>query len=859
MAYNLFCRGYFNSIAIDNQNEYQLDIFKKDYDGDPINITFGANPVIHQWQDDDPQKPIKGSSITISIINEGNISLDDFYSNEDNTFQVILYKIDFAEELIFKGFVSQDDCSEILVDYNHEIQITATDNLGILKDFTFDQASVKFGQDILETGLDIQTVTNGVLNYIKVNESYSGDYTKILAGSKISISGGTYFDGVYTVLNIEPDLTLGFIIQVSESVGGNSPSTLCNLGFTIPYDISSFLSIKEILRLCILSTGIELEELRVLSRIKPYGKDRWIDDTYIDCNSYLKNNTQYENCYSILEDLMKRFKASLFQAYGFWYIVRIGEYSMCNDYTTDTQFVHRYDATSDTYEYINSGLENRNLFIDINMAENGILKSLLRPYNYIKEKFDYSFKDNLLKNGDLTILGDLIGSYSSGLPGTGTIYYYTAPYWEINTDISRPSSTVQIVVDTDQFGNEIERYLEIKFSGTPSATIAQQESYLITNKIAVKKGDVIKVSFDYEEGWFAADGTNYSKTFYHYIQAQDLSVQKVNFDRGYGYPNNGTWTPDGMALLNLSEGTLPNLKTFTYTTDPAPIDGEFNFALNVLGSDDLAYTTQYKNLSVQIISTQIGKSIIGHTHKTICNLNIKNNSEEDIALDFSPSQAINGTLFTDEGYGVIRNIAELWDYEGTCETEYVDLAIVSGVEHPVTGWFGIMLTVPTPDGLSWENYPTGTQFIISGGTPIDGTYNVDFMSSFLGVFYIMALTEITTWWAGEATFTFNKPFQALKLGQHTTFEQMYLRWKTRPKLDLNILSVMGNGSNFFGPLHLIKHYAIQDIIFFLGSISINYRNDSAECTLYGLVNETEKRNDLEAVSSYEFDYIYKNA
>ena len=81
--------------AIKNEVKELLWEIKKDYDGDHINITFGTNPVIHQWQDDDPQKPIKGSSITINIINEGNISLDDFYSNEDDTFQVILYKINF--------------------------------------------------------------------------------------------------------------------------------------------------------------------------------------------------------------------------------------------------------------------------------------------------------------------------------------------------------------------------------------------------------------------------------------------------------------------------------------------------------------------------------------------------------------------------------------------------------------------------------------------------------------------------------------------------------------------------------------------------------------------------------------------
>jgi len=866
MGYNLFCRGFFNSINNNNPNEYQLDIFKKDYDGDYINIIFGANPVIHQWQDDDPQKPIKGSSISINIINEGNISLSDFYSNEDDTFLIVLYKIDFAEELLFKGFIIQDDCSEIMVDYAHEIQLSATDNLGILKDYTFDQAAIKFGPYATNFGLDIQTVTDGVINYIKVNETFIEEYTKIRAGNKIEITGGTYFDGIYTVLNVFANGTSGFSIQVEESVGGNSPSTLCNLTYQIPYDISSYLSVKEILRLCILSTGIELEELRVLSRLKPDGKDRWIDDTFIDCRSYINNNIYYD-CYKILEDLMTRFRSSLFQAYGFWYIVRIGEYSLCNDYTTTTQYVNRYDAL-DNFNFLVSGLEERFLNIDTNMAENGVIKSLLRPYNYVRENFNYNANQNLLTNGDLQQLGNLITSYTSG---SNTVYEYEAPgfdyYQSNNTQIKY---YIRIVFDANN--NESERYLVLQ---TIDSDIIAFNDAIISKGIYLSKGDIVTIKYNtrLSRSWFGENKSQINRPFvfdpaisyalyigysnYPYLTTSELEV-------------NGCWTTGGNVInYYLTTEDTAQWRSINIISQPAPFSGIFYLPLSFFGNQDMDNTqTHFNNLSVNIssvVNTQT--NIIGHFHKTICNTNIKNYDEIDIKLDDSKSNSISGTLFLDTDTNDIRDRTLKWNYEGTCERVFNNVEFYYGYEHPIAGDNVIFIPgANLPSDFNVNDYPYGSEFTITNSTNgSNGTYTVNFIEAITFVppyinYYVWTVESQPSVSAlGTGDFEFNGIFQAKPLGQLITFEQMYLRWRTRSKLDINIYSIMGNSSQFFGPLHILKYYGLQDIIFFLGSISLNYRTNSAQCTLYGLIDENEKRSDLEAVSSYEFNYLYENS
>ena len=102
------------------------------------------------WQEDDPLAPIKGSTLTINLTTSGGLSLLDFYSDNDNEFNVKLTGDDVSGTPItlFDGYILQDDCSEVQVDFIHTITLTASDNLGTLKDITLDRANLLFGDII---------------------------------------------------------------------------------------------------------------------------------------------------------------------------------------------------------------------------------------------------------------------------------------------------------------------------------------------------------------------------------------------------------------------------------------------------------------------------------------------------------------------------------------------------------------------------------------------------------------------------------------------------------------------------------------------------------------------------------------
>jgi hypothetical protein len=873
MPYQLKYTTRFQALK-ENGNIYELNISVKDYEGDSQQIILGENPVVQNWQDDDPLKPIKGCVLDINIVNNGTLSLDDFYSDEDDKFLVSLVHIDGIDELdskeLFQGFIIQDDCSEILVDYNHYIQLSATDNLGILKNSTIFDASINAGEEENIFGLSISGSFDGTNNSLIINSTaYEYPFTKILPTSKITITNSAIHYGTYTVLSVEPDATIPQIkIVVKEQIAALAVETGCTLTFNLPVDLSQFLSLRDLVRMCLFQTKLILP-LKVVASLKIKDENRWLDDTYIDGSS-LNQNGNYINCYDLLESLMIRFNACLFQSTNYmsivfgnnasWYIVRFVEFPLCQDYTDAKIYSSKYDTNIDFIEYY-----NENHFIEYDgtkQIETGAIKSFQRPYNYTLEKFNYNFKNNLLLNGDLLTLGNLVFASTNN-----TVLHYLAEYWQINNDISRPIEEVYIYISNDysSINGLTENYRFLRIDGTLNSTIAQQEQYLITNRIKIKRGDVLSVSFDYKTNFPNTLSSDYSKTFYHYLETEDNTKYKVNWNKPQ--TTNGSWDQNGYIILTIPEDTNPinYWQTYQYKTFPAPEDGEFVFSLNILGSDTGNFTTDYRNISILINEIEISKKVIGHTHKTLANNLIKNSLEKDIDFDSSPSYSIFNTLLDNPEH----NIATTWDYGMNCEKLFDNVAFYFGSEHPIAGDRVILITYDNvPSGFNINDYPPGTQFTITNSTNgANGTYTVQLIEF---ITFVPPYTNLYIWTVeaqpfteafGSGDFTFTESPKTGSLGELTTFENLFLRWKPRIKIDCNLITLNGSNSNDFilSLISLIKINGFPYLLFLIGSLSIDYKNDIAKCTLYGYINENESIEDLEKVSSYEFKYLYKNS
>lgn len=122
-----------------NDNINRLDILDSELLSDDIKpLKGGATPLLHEYTTDDPFAPVKGSSILVQYANEyDETPLIDFYTENDQRFKAIWYQNGVIR---FIGFLAQDDCNEGLSSHSKINTLSFTDNLGLLKNVSYDQA-----------------------------------------------------------------------------------------------------------------------------------------------------------------------------------------------------------------------------------------------------------------------------------------------------------------------------------------------------------------------------------------------------------------------------------------------------------------------------------------------------------------------------------------------------------------------------------------------------------------------------------------------------------------------------------------------------------------------------------------------
>jgi len=98
-----------------------------------ISLTAADNPLQLSVIDNEesPFKVIKSTQLVIRFLSDYNVSMSTFATGDDNQFYVEAYN---QTEFIFKGFLAMGDMREAYMPVPNVIELTATDNLGILKD-----------------------------------------------------------------------------------------------------------------------------------------------------------------------------------------------------------------------------------------------------------------------------------------------------------------------------------------------------------------------------------------------------------------------------------------------------------------------------------------------------------------------------------------------------------------------------------------------------------------------------------------------------------------------------------------------------------------------------------------------------
>lgn len=633
---------------------YRLDLLLKDYTGGTsTNIKLDPE-IIQEWQDDDPKTPIRGCTLKIKVIANdpfyNAVNFLDFYSDEDDTWKAILKRTD-TDETLFIGYLLQDDCSDICIDYTHTFNLTFSDNLGLMKDISLLQAARAFPNTDTFSSITVYSFIGNDYSIFSMDSRWG----ILNIGMSITIySGG--LAGTYTVIDRGYDAILGWFIRTAELVPTTYTVTDDIDYFYFTEGITGYQSFKNIFQMLIYSTGIKIP-LNVMTKLVPVGgtTDDLLRDTFIDVNTFLKND-EWMNCYDILELICLRFNACFFQAHGQWYFVRWDELYRYTTFAGATYQGNAYNAD------MNVSTITRNIvafdFLSGNDMETGTMKSIIRPDLFVRETFNYVQPESLLCNYNMQDLGALIQQYNSGLY---TIVEYSLNSWYDGPFSPIPDRFIRITIDNDSTSRTYKQELDRNIIIVNSTGSAPQSAK--SCDIPLSKDDSIEFNFSFRTSVHQAGPVN-----------TIFAVSITDGTTTYYVQNNGSWaTTLGFIYSTPNGGDTFDWQSVNIISNPAPINGIVNIYLAEAtpnGGTPSADETLYKDLTFNItyLINDSGK-VIGHTHKTEQFLNLKKNNDKEIFIDDAPRNSIQGSLYLSSYTSLLRDRTVIWHYPGGLPVE----------------------------------------------------------------------------------------------------------------------------------------------------------------------------------------------
>jgi hypothetical protein len=648
-TYGLKYQTQFTSESDDNNAEldYTLKFKRKDYTGEVATLIGSETTVIQKCTTDDPFAPIKGQSLSISILNKGeSLPITTFQSDADDDWMVELWQ---DTNLLFIGFLVQDDFYEQMIDYTHAIQLNANDNLGLLKGVVLSDASVRRSYNVTYLGVVL------LPSIIYVYTEDDAFYPQI--GNAFEVAGTIY--------------TITSVLYGTQTISGNTINwaigvtpitpvyalTTGTVYLTGEINLLNKNSLLSIIAVCLGQTNLELIT-NFFFNLYEYRQDNTVlsfDQTLINSQVFISGDT-YQDCYSALEKILKTFNCSLFQANGQWNIINWHEAvpKISWSYANNAIPAFIYD---ETWGAIGTTVLDNNFNIgrapQLSRPITGLTQGALRGYKFTKRKFDYNQPKYLLKNYDLQEVGALLRQYVSGL---NTIYEYVATSWEEDLNTPVTERFIRVIRETGS-GTELDRCLVVKGSGGVNDPTSVQGI-----PFEISEGDKVLVSFTYH----TADSQAGAGTTVFGVRLYD-GVSDVYVDDP---PPTGTggWGSLGYNYLYPVGSNTNQKQVVEIQSAQAPFSGLLYVYLAQADAIGPVTETWYRDIRVEYqpyIADQV--KIIGQVHSQTRTDGPKLFSEQDIFIDDTPRNSINGTLFLTTKTSLISDRTTYWRYPATAD------------------------------------------------------------------------------------------------------------------------------------------------------------------------------------------------
>lgn len=622
------------------EKTHTLQFLYKDYAGSAITITGGSVTVLQKCTLDDPTSPVKGQSLDIRLINAGNLPITSFYSDADDDIQVKL--LDENNNILFIGFLVQDDLSESKVDFQHEISLSANDSLGLLKGVILSDAYLKIPFD--ETII----CTNGPLDQILISTSNTA--FNPVVGQIVEVQGVEYtITAISTVPITIGGRTFNFTLTVTPSVAApivvSEHETIYLTGHLNLLLRNSLLSM---IGSCLFSTNLPLITNIYCGILETHNDPTKsaFDQILVDSQNFINGET-FDNCYTVLEKILTAFKCTLFQTNGQWNIVHWPELKMFPNgqipgYQYDEHLILLGGITLNSN--FNVGPEPQ-----LTRPIYPLMEYSYRGYKFVRKTFNYKQPKYLLENYDFMRVGALIREYQYS---SFIFKEYVAVAWESGYGTFTAERFIRVVYDL--IGNEVQRYLVLK------GLVFDDPRAVQSMPFEISKTDKLKVSFSFRT----------TETPYNTIQFAVAALQQFPFAPGPNVnyvqntpPGNGEWlTTVGFAFS--TSGTNMTWNGVSIESSGIPYDG-LGYVFLAQGNLHATATTEthYSDVRLEYIPfINDSTKIIGQIHDDSQDINIKNNSNTIIHIDDAPRNSIAGCLFLTTKTGLLQTRTSRWGY-----------------------------------------------------------------------------------------------------------------------------------------------------------------------------------------------------
>lgn len=810
---------------------YLIEIYKKGYSGNFKNIKGGANPVIHSYSTDDPYSPVKGSSLKVSLIGEGNLSISEFAGASDTDFMVKFY---WNDQLRFIGYQVLEDFSDEAVDFNHELVLAFTDNLGILKDVSLLDAARRFGTS---------TVYTSSLNLIGRAADYRFQIQKSLADFPVAVGDtivveitepeGAPYNGTYLVTGFSeaPSGTVTIVevatfISLPLAIYLDFPGTVTLIK---PYDLAAYSKLGKILRLCLLATDLQLDTY-IFSNIKETTCStlRVLDEIYLRGDSFQQND-QWKNCYDVLTIIMDRLKCTLMQINGVWKILRVPELRYYDNdipgFRYNSEMI--YQAADVSFDEVFEAGRTQDGFVTY--AESAPVVTVQSPLKFVREKYRYLEPTDWLKNYKLDKLGKLIREYTYA---GDLLKEYEMLYWTTGDSFPHPEFYIRVILDPSTL-IEKSRYMVIEPSIVATAEGAK------SNPIEIKQGDSFSLKFYYF----------ISPYLYNNPYTTGFKIRLTNGTDNYFLANNGSWQTSG--VYSNVQTTVGSWLIFDASDiAPAPITGNIYIYLPNSVTSGLMSELWYKDFQYKpVYNVSTSTLIKGHEHTDYNSDQIKQSTEKDIYIDDAPRNDIMGALCTPSVTSLVRDLTVLWKRDHIVDEE-VRLGKITTFEHLFwrrkarykleSTWRGLIQQITVRS--IYYDLITGTTGGVDAGT---GLNTVDF-PALVDIIQPGDIIDIYAGGFNDGSYTINTQLTSTS---YTVLEAI-------PTLETADYTIAIRRPVFMhlsaGTIMRIDYF--KGLSFMFGSMEIDYKNNAVRGMLWEMWENGELDRDLRQY--YEFKYLY---